>query len=119
MKSSPYKTSLTICIGFLIIYLFFNTNILLYTILFIGITSIASKKISLFYEYIWFGIAYILGLFIPNILLSIIYFLILTPIAFVYKIFNNDPLMLNHKEYKSYFVNAEYDFTKSNFEKIW
>jgi hypothetical protein len=27
--------------------------------------------------------------------------------------------MLNQKEYKSYFVNVEYDFSKSNFEKIW
>tara|TARA_B100001175_G_scaffold237845_1_gene204157 strand:- start:7008 stop:7367 length:360 start_codon:yes stop_codon:yes gene_type:complete len=119
MTSNPFKTILTIISGLLIFYFFFRLEILLYSSLFLCITSIASKKISIFYEKIWFGIAHILGLFIPNIILSIIFYLILTPIAFLYKKFNNDPLMLKDKTYKSYFVDSKYDLSKNSFEKIW
>ena len=119
MKSNPDKTVLTISVGLLVIYLIFKINFLIYIILIIGSTSILFERIGLLYEKIWFGIAYVLGLIIPNILLSIIFFLILTPIAFIYKLFNPDPLMLNSKKRSTYFINSKYDLSKNNFEKIW
>ena len=119
LKSDSYKTVLTIITGLLIFFYFFNNEYLFYLILFIGISSVLSQKVSLFYEKIWFTIAYILGLFIPNIVLSIIFYFFLTPIAFIYKLFGNDVLMLNNKKYSSYFLNAKYDMSKKSFEKIW
>lgn len=119
MTSNPYKTVLTISIGLLIFYYFFNYNILIYITLALGVLSLAFERFSLIIEKVWFGIAFILGLIIPNIVMSLIFYFFLTPIAFIYKLFKNDPLMLNNNNYKSYFVNSKYDTSKKSFEKIW
>jgi hypothetical protein len=119
MKPDNSKaTILVISTGFLLLYIIFSWKWALYTSLGVGIISIASSYISQKIEWLWFKLSKILGYIIPNILLSIVFYVFLFPISLLSKIFNKDPLMLSGK-YKSYFIDIHKKTDKKSFEKIW
>lgn len=74
--------------------------------LFIGIALLiigSFKPNKLLYPYkAWMKIGYLLGWFNSRIILSIIFFLILQPIALIMKLTGYDPLRLGKKNYKTF-----------------
>jgi len=64
------------------------------------------------------GLGMVLSYIIPNILLTLIFFFILLPLALLSKIGNKDPLMLSPGR-GSYWVTAEGKPDKESFEKTW
>lgn len=82
LKSNPSKTVLVITVGFLVLYLVFGNKYFLYTGVLVGIAGVFSGWISEKIEWFWFKLTYVLSLIIPNILMGVIFYLILTPIAF-------------------------------------
>ena len=100
IKSDPTKTVLTISMGFLVVYFFTKIEWTLVTSLTIGLVGLISNYLSKKVEFLWFKLAWVLGLIIPNILLTSIFYLFLYPISLLSKIFNNsDTLKL-----KNYFI---------------
>ena len=119
MKSNPYLTLLTIVFGLLVFnYFIDNKNIFYFTLILAG-TGVFSTKISLFIEKIWFKISFILSQFIPNILLSVIFFLILTPIALLSKLFKSQTDFNSKNNRKSMFKIQNKSFEKESFERAW
>ncbi len=118
-QKEPFRTILTISTGFLIIYFFSNWSVAFWIALGTSIAGLFSSFLRKWIIKLWFKLAWVLSLIIPNILLSVIFFFILTPIAFLYKWFGNkDPLMLsNHDE--STFRDVDKSFDKSYFERPW
>ena len=89
IKSNPSLTVLAIVFGLLFFnYFFYDKNIFYLSLILSGL-GVFSIKISLIIEKIWFKIAYLLSQIIPNILLSVIFYLFLTPLAFLSKLFNS------------------------------
>jgi hypothetical protein len=118
-KLKAKSTILVIVVGFIIIYAYSkNYNFLRISII-IGLLGLISDTASLIIDKIWFKISYILGLIVPNILLGLIFYIILFPIALLSRIFKkDDPLMLyNNKE--SLFKNKIQKFKNISFEKPW
>jgi len=76
-------------------------------------------KISKLIEKFWFKLSFVLSLIIPNILLSIIFFLILTPIALLSKIFKAKSDFNRKNNKKSFFISINKTFKKESFEKAW
>ena len=119
MKTNTSKsTILIISMGFLVIYLVFAWQWAIIVSLIIGIVGITSSFLSKKIEWGWMKLANLLGYIVPNILLSIVFFLFLWPIALISKLFNKDPLMLSQK-YKTYFITINKEIEKKDFEKIW
>ena len=113
------STILIICMGFLVIYLALHVKWALYVSLGVGVLSIASTFISQKIEWGWNKLSKILGYIVPNILLSVIFFLFLFPIAVISRLFaKKDPLMLSGK-YDSYFIDMNTQMDKKAFEKTW
>ena len=69
-------------------------------------------------EFIWFKIAYILGLIIPNIVLGVIFYFFLFPIALLYRVSSKDLL---HKKNKSntIFKDVNKTFEKQSFDETF
>lgn len=91
-------------------------------LLFVFLTGILGFAIPAFVsvvEKLWFSLSKILGLILPNILLFLVYFLILLPVAIVYRnVSKRDELfLLNSKG--SLFEATDKSFSKSFFEKTW
>ncbi len=119
MKADTSRTTiLVIAMGFLIIYLVFGFQWAVYVSLGVGVLGIASKYLSQKIEWAWMQLAKVLGYIVPNILLSIVFFVFLFPMAVIQRLFTKDPLKLSSK-YPTYFVEVNKTMEKKEFEKIW
>ena len=117
-KDSSASTLLVISMGFLALHMIFDWHWTLYTSLSVGLIGIFSSWLSTKIEWLWMKLAKVLSFIVPNILLSIVFFLFLFPIALLSRLFSKDPLMLSSK-YDSYFVEVKKKFSKEDFKKIW
>ena len=82
IKSNPVKTMLTISTGFLVVFIITKLNWVLLISLFIGLVGMFSTYLSEQIEFLWNKLAWLLGLIVPNILLSVIFYLFLFQIFF-------------------------------------
>ena len=119
LNSNPSKTVLTICIGILVIYVLTQNVIFLNISLTIGLAGVFSTQASVLIEKLWFKLAYLLGLIIPNILLSIIFYIFLFPISIFSKIFKKDDLLKLKNTKSSSFILFDKSFDKNSFENPW
>lgn len=117
-KDTSKSTILIISMGFLVLYLVFNWQWAVFVSLIVGITGVISGFLSRKIEWLWMKLASILGYVVPNILLSVFFFLFLFPLSLLYRLFHKDPLMLS-KKHKTYFIDIKKDPDKKNFEKTW
>tara|TARA_B100001564_G_C20355520_1_gene540897 strand:+ start:24 stop:389 length:366 start_codon:yes stop_codon:yes gene_type:complete len=118
IKSNPPKTALTISIGFIIVYLFIEENWSLYLSVFIGITGLFFGGLSKVIEKIWFKIAKVLGLFIPNIILTLIFFIFLFPISLLQKLFVSNNLNFKNRP-KSNYITTNKMFSSKDLKNPW
>ena len=118
-KSNPSKTVLTISMGFLVMYLFAKWNWAIKVSVIIGLIGVFSTYLSKKIEWLWMGLGGLLGLVVPKILLSIIFYLFLFPIASLSKLFTKTDTLMLKNERKSTFNDSKKEFVKADFEKIW
>jgi len=118
---NPNKTILTIVIGFLVIYLITQSQHqwMLWLAVAVGIFGLLSPYLAVKIQNVWMGFAKVLSYIIPPVLLSIIFFVILFPIALLSRFFGEkDPLQLKKTD-KSLFKTVDKTFMKDSFEKTW
>ena len=119
IKSNPSLTVLTIVFGLLFFNHFLNNEMILYLTLILSGLGVFSPKISLILEKIWFKTSFILSQIIPNVLLSLIFFLILTPIALLSKLFKSQTDFNSNNNQKTTFKTQNKSFDKNSFERAW
>ena len=119
IKSNPSLTVLTIVFGLLFFNYFFDNQIIFYFCLFLSGIGVLSYKSSVIIEKIWFKVSYLLSQLIPNILLSLIFFLLLTPIAFLSKLFNSKTDFNSINNQDTTFKTQNKSFVKESFERAW
>lgn len=113
-KQLHRETCTVISIGFLLIYIFFvQSPVLLIVIAVSGISGLFIPFLSKWIHKAWMGLALVMGWFVSKILLSIIYFVLLTPIA-----------ILNRFLAKNTFHNTgwkerNHEFKIEDIRKIW
>ena len=117
-KSNPTKTVLVLMLAFLIIYLFTKYNWAIYTSIGLGIIGAFFSFLTKIIDSLWMKLAWVLSLIIPKIILSIIFYLILTPIAFIAKFFREDDLLL-HNKHDSCFKDVNKTFSPQDLTKPW
>jgi hypothetical protein len=123
---TPSKTVLTIVVGFLVIYLLGLFDLLdndftwaLWVAIIVGIPGLLSSYLAQKIQDFWMGIGTVLSYIIPPILLSIIFYILLFPIALLSRVFGEkDPLQLKKTD-ESIFKTVDKEFTKDTFEKTW
>jgi hypothetical protein len=117
-KDTSKTTMFTIAAGFLILFLLYKLQWALFVSLGISVVGVSSDYLSKKIEWLWLGLAKILGYVMPNILLSLIFFVFLLPVALLSRLSKTDPLMLSSKQ-KSFFIEVNKTFDKNYFEKPW
>ncbi len=110
---------MVIVTGFLIVYVLSAWRWALFTALIIGIAGLASAFLARWIDYLWMQLAKLLSLIIPNILLSAVFYLILTPFAWLSGILGEkNPLGLKNTQ-SSMFRDLDRVYGKESFEKPW
>ena len=117
-KDTSKSTVLVITVGFLALHLVFGWEWAAMTALIIGLAGAISSFLAELIETIWMKLSGILSHIIPNILLTLMFYLFLTPLALIYRIFNKDSLKLSDK-YDSYFIDTDRKFNRDYFTKTW
>jgi len=102
-KKRTNETTKALVILLLIIGIVYHQPWANYVALCILFISLITEKPFRFLALLWFSLGNILGTIVTKILLSVIFYVILTPISFLYHIKNRDPLCLR-KSKKSLFV---------------
>lgn len=117
--TNPVKTVLVITVGFGILFLLTKHNWLLYVSLSVGALGALSNFLAVKMDWIWTKIGWVLSKIVPNILMTLVFYLILTPTAFLSRLFGkHDPMDLkNHAT--SLFKAKGATYSRESFEKPW
>jgi hypothetical protein len=114
-----YKTLLVIVIGLLALSAIFKLPVLTTIALAVGVLSLMFQFVAKWIEWFWLKLALGLGWINSRILLTVLYFIFLMPIALVSRLFTKDPLMLKGKNVKSLYVTRDHLYKKEDLENIW
>jgi hypothetical protein len=114
-----FKTILVIVTGLLALALIFKVQWLLYIALAVGACAVFSSAAAKGIEWAWIKLATFLGWVNSRILLSVIYFVFLLPLAWISRLFTKDPLVLRRRNTSSLFVTRNHQYTKKDLENIW
>ena len=118
-KINPLSTVLILIIALNVIFLISNLKEFLYASIGLGAIVTFSSKAANFVHKAWMGLAKILSYIVPNILLTIIFFLLLFPLSLISKIFRKGDLLNINKPSNSLWLDNERVLTKDYFEKPW
>lgn len=114
-----FKTILVIVTGLLALAWIFDIPMLSKFALGISVISILIPTAAQAIAWVWLKLALALGWVNSRILLSIIYFVFLLPIAWVSRLFTKDPLALKKNKASSLFVTRDHLYTGKDLENIW
>ncbi len=117
-KPDNSKSILVIVLGFSVLSLIFKLPWLLYGGLGLGILSLMSGWFESIILEGWFGLAHVLGWINTRILLGIIFYIFLTPIALLYRLFSGDPMKLKQPE-SSTFEERNHTYTAEDLKNQW
>lgn len=67
----------------------------------------------------WLKLSRVLSDLNNRIILTIIFYLVLTPIARIYRLFNKDTLNLDRNEPGSFYAERNHTYDKSDLQKMW
>jgi hypothetical protein len=117
-KTKIVETALVLTTGFLVIYFIFKKPVFLFLALGFGLIGIFLPAIARFIAIAWFKLADVLNFVVSKIVLGMVYFVILFPIAFIYKSLGKDKMNFENKEDTVWIVrNKKYE--AADIENIW
>ena len=124
-EAEKAKAQLVIVTGLVILYFIFRNSIhfnavyLLYAAAIIGILCIAFTSVGDLIVKGWYKLAEGLGWINSRIILSILFYVFLFPIALLYRLSTKNPMGLKKTESKSVFVERNHTYTPKDLEQIW
>lgn len=69
---------------------------------------------------LWLGLAELLGAFNSRVLLSLLFYLLLTPLALLFRLFSKNPLGLKRQRgARTLFLERNHRYSRGDFEKMW
>jgi hypothetical protein len=119
MDYKKYKTILVLVVASLIMFKIFHIEIFILISIVLCIVSLLSSKLTFFIDLYWMKLSHLLGGVMPYIMLSVVFFIFLLPIALLNRVLlKKDLLKLKNKQ-ESTFENTNKVFEPSSFEKTW
>ena len=92
---------------------------MIYVALCLNLIGFLSTYLSKKIDYLWMKFAWLLSFIIPNILLSIVFYGFLYPIAMISKLFKAKTHVKLKNDVESLYVERNISFDKTSFEKPW
>ncbi|HXH18489.1 MAG TPA: SxtJ family membrane protein [Chitinophagales bacterium] len=116
---NPYQDVLVIVTGFLVIFLLVKNPVFLYVAAGVALASVFSEFLTQKITWGWERLALGLGYISSRVLLSLVFFLLLTPLAFLYRMRSRDVLQLKRKNSGSYFTERGHLYVRKDLERMW
>ncbi len=122
MEAPPirkYQTLLILATACLLLFIVYKTEALLWLCLLLSLIGLFSPVLSTKIDWIWMKFAELLGFINSRILLTLTFFLVLTPIALLYRLAGKSKLQLNKKKEGSYYTVREHLYKPGDLTKPW
>lgn len=117
-KNKILETHLVIVTALVIIFLFKEKILFMYLAAGVGVIGILIKPLAKLITKGWFGLAEILSRITSTIIMTIVFYLILVPIATIYKLSNKRMLDLNNPG-ASLWHQRDHQYQKKDLENPW
>ena len=117
-REKGLETIIVLALVLLVVYLKFEVIWLIYVALSLLIIGTIFTKLTIAIGVVWFKFSHYFGLIMNFVVMSIIFYLFLTPLAFFQKVFGKNKLRKKHTN-DSYFHFRRSSFTKETIEKPW
>ena len=115
------RVTSVVVLAVLLVGYFFGINWLVYTGLGLMGLALLSSTINEYFAWIWMAFARMIGTVNSKILLTIIFYLFLTPVSVLYRAISGSPILTveDGKDRDTYFVSRNKTFTEEDFEAPW
>lgn len=114
------ETLAVLALFFLALGVFTRLYYLLYIAVTLLVIAVFIRPLASIITRLWLGFSLLLGRVNSTFILTLVFYLLLTPLAFVYRRFNRDPLkLLQQKQAGSLFSIREHTFVKEDLDKMW
>jgi hypothetical protein len=118
MKKDLHKTILVIVAGLLLLSFIFDAPLMVAIATTVGVASLVSNHLANAIVWFWEKLAQVLGFINTRILLSVLFYLFLFPIAMLSRLFSKDPMQLKNPK-ASVFVTRNHTYTSKDLENMW
>ncbi len=119
-RVNTLKTISVLSLAFLIGYFVFHVKWFLLIAGLLTLGNVLESRITALIAKYWLKFSSLIGTFNSKVILSVVFYLMLTPLAFVYRRF--DKTLVNHfknNSKDSYFDEVNQPCKKETFEKLW
>jgi hypothetical protein len=120
--SNQYKskeTVLVITVGFLVLHMIFKERVFMYLSLVFGLAGILSSWLSGKIDLFWNKLSFLLGTISNGVLLTMIFFLVLTPVGLFRRLWRRNRMTHTDAGQRSNFTDRDHSFTKKDLENTW
>ena len=113
------ETVLVITVGFLVLYFVFKKVVFLDAALIVGLIGVFSFYLSEKIDLVWGWLSRVMGTVSNTVLLTVVFFLVLTPMALIRRLRGKDGLRRFDATATSNFSRREQVFEKKDLENTW
>lgn len=117
-QSKNLEALLVIVTGFLVLYFVFDTRIFLFVALAVGLISIFIKPLAFLLAKAWFKIGDLLGWIVSKVVLSVMFYVLLFPLALLHNLFNKNTMQLKNTS-KSMWKLRDHIYIENDFKNTW
>ncbi len=121
-RERDLETILTICVALLVFFLIGKNHhrYLLQFSVVLGLIGMFSKYLTSKISWLWWKISELIGAVMSRVILTIIFFLFLVPIAFLSRVFSKkDDLQLKRTTGSTYYVTRNHVYQPRDLENAW
>jgi len=117
-RDKTLEAILVIVTGFVLLYFIYNDKFLLYIAFGIGIIGIFVQPLTTILAKGWFKLGEVLGFVVSKVILVVLYYLFLVPIALLYRFFHKDTLILKRTPHSNW-ITRNHQYIPDDLKNIW
>lgn len=118
--TNQHATIIALMVGLTFLYFIFDARPALWVAAALGCIALVSPRLTQKITSAWHAGAHAVGFFLSYAILTVVFFLILTPLAIMNRLFAAEsPLRLRKKSGGTYYILRHHRFSASDFEKPW
>ena len=117
-RQKQLETCLVISTGLIVFWFIYGAKILLTIALVIGLIGVFVPALAKWVNWAWYKLADVMGFVMSKVLLSIVFFVFLFPVALLAKLFKKDTLQLNKKP-DTYWTERKHQYSAKDLEEVW
>ncbi|MFA9391773.1 MAG: hypothetical protein ACERKD_18325 [Prolixibacteraceae bacterium] len=117
-KEKQLEALVVIVTGMILLYLVYHSSVFLYIGLGVGIAAIVIQPLAKLLALAWYKLGDLLGYVVSKVVLGVMFYLLLVPIAFLHNRFNKDTLNLKRKK-DSLWSERKHQYTPDDLKNIW